>query len=162
MICLQWGEVGCAIATSMSLVTISNGLLDVSNRLTGVETLGAHLGAVHDGVASVQLERIVQEVQALLSELVSAVLDPLVGLHQDGGTEVVILRPPVTGTGSAAASTQNTLVHTVQLLAVLLGLQMLAALAHKPLGRLVVVIGGTRAVIIQLLLTALGLEPGLD
>lgn len=51
-------------------------LLDLGNGLAGVQALGADLGTVHDGLALVQLEGIIQIVQPLLSEVVTAVNDP--------------------------------------------------------------------------------------
>lgn len=46
-------------------------LLDFSDGLPGVESLGTCLGAIHDGVAAVQLERVIQRLQSLLGHLVS-------------------------------------------------------------------------------------------
>jgi hypothetical protein len=51
-------------------------LLEGGDGLAGVEALGAGLGAVHDRVAAEQLEGVVQLSQALLGQLVAAVLDP--------------------------------------------------------------------------------------
>ncbi len=51
-------------------------LLDGADGLARVEALGAGLSAVHDGVAAVQLERVVQLGQALGSALVTTVLNP--------------------------------------------------------------------------------------
>jgi len=56
-------------------------LLDLADGLGRVEALGADLGAVHDGVAAIQLERIFQIVQALAGGLVAAVGDPSIGLR---------------------------------------------------------------------------------
>merc|ERR1719231_1548081 len=50
--------------------------------------LGAGLGAVHDGVAAVKLEGVVEGLEALGAEVVAGVLDPAEGLHEDGGAEV--------------------------------------------------------------------------
>ena len=55
-------------------------LFDVRDGLAGVQVLGAGLGAVHDGVAAVQLEGVVQLRQTLFRELVPRVLDPPVSL----------------------------------------------------------------------------------
>ena len=46
------------------------------------------LGAVHDGVAAVDGERVPQAVQPLRGPLVPRVDDPTVGLHQDGRAKV--------------------------------------------------------------------------
>jgi hypothetical protein len=40
-------------------------LLDESDCLAGVETFGASLGAVHDGVATVQLEGVIQSCRVI-------------------------------------------------------------------------------------------------
>ena len=53
--------------------------------LAGFEALGADLGAVHDGVAAVEAERIFQLVEPLAGHLVAAVGEPAIGLQQDGG-----------------------------------------------------------------------------
>lgn len=51
-------------------------LLDGADGLARVEALGAGLGAVHDRVAAVQLEGIVQLRQTLGGALVATVLNP--------------------------------------------------------------------------------------
>ena len=56
-------------------------LLELSDGLAGIETLGAGLGAVHDSVAPVQLEGVVQLRQSLGGHLVSRVLHPAEGLR---------------------------------------------------------------------------------
>ena len=53
-------------------------LLDGTDGLARVKTLGAGLSAVHDGVAAVQLEGVVQLSQALGGALVTTVLNPSV------------------------------------------------------------------------------------
>src|SRR5690606_4267140 len=53
-------------------------LLDVGDGAGGVEALGAGARAVHDGVAAVQLERILEVVQAGAGVLVAGVGDPAV------------------------------------------------------------------------------------
>ena len=95
--------------------------------LGGIETLGANLGAVHDGVALVDLELVVsQELDALVADGIARIIDPTEGLQQDGGTEVLLLgSPPVRGARSGAASAQDALVQTVQILTLLLCLHHL-------------------------------------
>ena len=55
-------------------------LFDVRDGFSRVQVLGAGLGAVHDGVAAVELERVVELREPLLGELVARVLDPPVRL----------------------------------------------------------------------------------
>ena len=62
-------------------------LLDGTDGLARVEALGAGLGAVHDGVAAVQLEGVVQLSQALGGALVTTVLNPS-GSKRDRKREV--------------------------------------------------------------------------
>jgi len=100
----------------------SNLLLDLGDGLTRVEAFRAGVSAVHDGVAAIQLETVIQLLQALFGHLVPGVLYPPIGLHQHCGTQVLVGIPPIRGTGGGAAGTQDALVHAVQLLAVLFGL----------------------------------------
>src|SRR4029453_17447953 len=74
-------------------------LLDLGDGLGGIEALRASLGAVQDGVAAIQAERVFQVVQALAGRLVAAVLDPAMGLQQHGGAQIAVAVPPVARTG---------------------------------------------------------------
>ena len=87
------------------LVLVRHSLFDLGNRLSGIEMLGADLCAVHDGVAAIQFEGIIQIVQSLLGHLITRVLDPSVCLHQDGGSEILIGVPPIRRTRGGAAGT---------------------------------------------------------
>ena len=108
------------------LVHVVESMLDLVDGTTRVEILGASVRAVHDGVAAVQLVGVVQVLQTLLGHLITRIGDPAVRLLQDGGTQVLVGMPPVRGAGGGAARAQNALVQTVQLLAILVGLQVLA------------------------------------
>mmetsp|Transcript_3554 Transcript_3554/g.8556 ORF Transcript_3554/g.8556 Transcript_3554/m.8556 type:complete len:255 (+) Transcript_3554:104-868(+) len=88
--------------------------------------LGADLGAVHNGVAAVELKCVVQFLQSLRSGRVPRVLDPPVGLHENSRSQVLVGVPPVGRTGRRAAGTEDALVHAVELGTVLLGLQEFA------------------------------------
>src|SRR5712672_3175090 len=70
-------------------------LLDLGDGLRRIEALGAGLGAIHDGVAAIEPERILELVEPLARGLVAAVGEPAVGLQQDGGAEVALAGPPV-------------------------------------------------------------------
>ena len=59
--------------------------LEVGDRLGRVQILRAGLGAVHDGFAAVQPERVLEIVESLAGSLVSAVIDPAGRLQQRGG-----------------------------------------------------------------------------
>src|SRR5579863_2793992 len=52
--------------------------LDGGDRPRGIEVLRAHVGAVHDGVAAVQAERILELVEPLTRGFITAVDDPAI------------------------------------------------------------------------------------
>ena len=83
----------------------SNLFLDVGDRFAWVQVFGTRFGAVHNRVATVQFERIVQIFQTFFGEFIATVVNPTERLHQDGGTKVSVRVPPVAGTRCAAAST---------------------------------------------------------
>lgn len=70
-------------------------LLDLRNRQTRVQALGARPRAVHDGVAAVDAHGVIERSLALHLLLVTRVGEPAVGLEQDGGAEVLLRVPPV-------------------------------------------------------------------
>src|SRR6188472_3755784 len=69
--------------------------LDLGDGLGRVEALGAGLGAIHDGVAAVEPERVLEIVEAVTGRLVAAVLQPSVGLKQRGRTKEALAVPPI-------------------------------------------------------------------
>src|SRR6201991_2687363 len=96
--------------------------LDAGDRLRGVESLRAGLRAVHDGVAAVEPERILEIVEALALVFVAAVVDPSARLQQRGRTEEALGIPPVARARGRAAGAQDALVEPVELLTVLVAL----------------------------------------
>src|SRR6266536_4341975 len=96
--------------------------LDLGDGLGRIEALRAGLGAVHDGVAAVEAERVLEIVEALPGRLVAAVLEPAVGLKQRGGSEETLAVPPIARAGGRAARTQDALVEAVELLAIFVAL----------------------------------------
>merc|ERR1739838_738759 len=98
----------CTSNTSQSLEAwlslVSNAcqqLLDLGDGLAGVKTLGAGLGAVHDGVASVHREGVPQLVQPGRLLLIPGINNPAVGLHEDCSSQVLPSIPPVGRAGCA-------------------------------------------------------------
>mmetsp|Transcript_45657 Transcript_45657/g.102900 ORF Transcript_45657/g.102900 Transcript_45657/m.102900 type:complete len:207 (-) Transcript_45657:234-854(-) len=107
---------GCPMALrSMALCHLQ---LNLGDSFARVQVLGARLAAIHDRLAPVHLESVVEERQALLLLSVPAVCQPTVRLQQDGGPQVLILIPPVRGARRRAARAQDALVEAVQLCAV--------------------------------------------
>ena len=90
-------------------------LLDLGDRLRRVQVLGARLGAVHDGVATIEPERIFQLVEPLALGLVAAIGDPAIGLQQNGRAQIALAAPPLTGAGGGAAETKDAFPQTVEL-----------------------------------------------
>ena len=56
--------------------------LDSRNGLRRIEALGAAVGTVHDGMAAVEFEGIVERMESLLGGAITAVLQPALGLKQ--------------------------------------------------------------------------------
>src|SRR5262245_24764502 len=84
--------------------------------------LRAGVGAVHDGVAAIEPERVFEIVKPLTGRLVTAVNDPTLRLQQRGGPEEAVAVPPVARARGRAAGAQDALVEPVELGAVLVAL----------------------------------------
>src|SRR5512138_757814 len=84
--------------------------------------LRAGVGAVHDGVAAIEPERVLEIVEPLAGRLVAAVDDPALRLQQRRGPEETVAVPPVARTRRGAAGAQDALVQTVELGAVVVAL----------------------------------------
>src|SRR6266403_1228133 len=82
-------------------------LLDLGDGLGGVEALRAGWGAIQDGVAAVEPERVFEIVEPLAGCLVAAVHDPTVRLQQDGRPEEALAVPPIAGTAGCAAEAEE-------------------------------------------------------
>src|SRR2546430_381254 len=96
--------------------------LELGNRLGGIEALRAGLGAVHDGVAAIQPERIFEIVEPLAGRLIAAVLDPACRLQQCRGPQETLAVPPIARARGRAAGAKNAFVEAVELFAVLMAL----------------------------------------
>src|SRR6187455_3431580 len=105
---------------SGSVLPLEHHLLDLGDGLRGVEVLRAGLGAIHDGVAAVEPERIFQFVEPLAGRLVARVDDPTVGREQRRGPEVAITVPPVAGAGRGTTRAQDARRGTIDLFLVFL------------------------------------------
>src|SRR5579883_2572276 len=92
--------------------------LELGDRLGGIEALRAGLRAVHDGVAAIEPERILEIVEPLAGRLVARIGDPAGRLQQCGGAEEALAVPPIARARGRAAGAQDALVETVELLAV--------------------------------------------
>src|SRR4030095_13753058 len=89
-------------------------------------------GAVHDGVAAIEPERILKLVEPLAGRLVAAVDQPAIGLQQDRGTQELAGIPPIAWAAGRAAGAKDALIEAVELGPVVGRLQPLLA---RGLGR---------------------------
>src|SRR6185295_20326157 len=78
-----------------SMTSLHQELLDFPDCFGRVEILRARLGAIHDGVAAIQPERILKRVESLTGGLVAAIDDPAIRSQQCRRTQVPIAVPPV-------------------------------------------------------------------
>lgn len=103
---------------------------DFADSLARIELLGASLGAVHDGVAAVQL--FVQEIlSSFLGVFIPRVCYPSAGVQQGCRAHKCVSVPPIGRAGGATASAQDALVQAVEPLALLRGLAVLFAIGGR-------------------------------
>src|ERR1700722_19217096 len=76
-----------------SVAAMSHHLLDLADGLGGIEILRAGLGAIHDGMAAVQPEWILELVETSAGSLVAAVDDPAVSRQQRRRPQVAVAVP---------------------------------------------------------------------
>jgi hypothetical protein len=127
LLLLQYSTSTCSAAVATVASSLMRQLfLDLGNGLARVQVFGTDLGTVHNGMTTVQFEGIIEFGQTLAGAGVARVLDPSVGLHQDGRAQVLVGRPPVGRTGGGATGAEDAFVHAIQLGPVLTRLQVLA------------------------------------
>src|SRR5262249_1111731 len=96
--------------------------LDVGDRFGRVKVLRTGLGAVHDGMAAVQPERIFQIVEPRAGRLVARVHNKALRLQQRCRAEEALRIPPVARTPRGAARAEDAFVKAVELLPVVVTL----------------------------------------
>src|SRR6202012_5270130 len=101
-----------------SRLPLDHHLLDFADRFRRVQALGAGIGAIYDGVAAIEAERIFQIVQALAGFLVAAVDEPAVGLQARRRAAMAVAGPPIARARGRAGGAENAFVKAVQLGAV--------------------------------------------
>uniref|UniRef100_A0A1B0CKW6 Uncharacterized protein n=1 Tax=Lutzomyia longipalpis TaxID=7200 RepID=A0A1B0CKW6_LUTLO len=89
-------------------------LLHFSNRLSGIESLGACTATIHDCVAPVDTKGIPKAIETLLGFLVARINDPTVGLHEDSWSKVLVTVPPVRWARCGATGAHNALIEPIQ------------------------------------------------
>src|SRR5260370_42085271 len=106
-------------SASLPSIALGHQPLGIGNRARRVEPFRTGLGAVHDGVAAIETEWILEPVEALAGALIAAVGKPAVRLQQDRWTQIAVLVPPVARAGGRAAEGKNALPRAVELCAFL-------------------------------------------
>merc|ERR1719253_2282931 len=101
------GELAPELLPLTILVVAGCHLLQMSDGLRRVETLGTACSAIHDTMATVELHGIVQPGQTLVGHVIARIDDPTVGLLQHSGSQVVLRIPPVGRARCGAARAQN-------------------------------------------------------
>lgn len=99
--------------------------LDSLDLLCRVQTLWASTGAVHNCMAPVELELIIDGIKPLFCVLVTAVSYPSMSMEQGCWAKISFRVPPIARARGTATSTENTLIHPVKLLPILLTLRVL-------------------------------------
>src|SRR3954471_10469246 len=89
------------------MMALEHHLLDLRDGLRGIEILRTGLGAVHDRVAAIQPEGILEIVETFAERFVTRVDDPAIGREQRRGPEIALAVPPVARAGRGAACTQD-------------------------------------------------------
>jgi len=92
--------------------------LNLGNSCGGVQALGTRTRTVEDGMTPVQAHFVLEHFFSLSSICIARVGNPAVGLHQGGRSEILVLVPPIRGTAGRATGAENTLVETVEFLAI--------------------------------------------
>ena len=78
---------------------------------------------VEDSVAAIQTHFVLKLLLTVCFVGIPRVSNPAVGLHESGRAEVLVLIPPVGGTGGRTAGAEDALIEAVKLLAVFWGLK---------------------------------------
>src|ERR1700741_3445490 len=86
---------------------IGHHFLGMADRLRRIEPFRTRLRAVHDRVAAIEAERIVEAIEALAGVLIATVGQPAIRLQQDRRSEVLVLVPPVARARRRAAEAQD-------------------------------------------------------
>src|SRR5215472_17787057 len=116
------GRRAAAISAGASDSAFDQHRLDFGDGLGRIETFGASLGAIENGVAAIQSKRVFKIIEPRSGRFVAAVDDPTARLQQRGRPEIAIAVPPIAGAAAAAAGAQDALVETVELGTIFLAL----------------------------------------
>jgi len=89
------GRFSFSVVASRLDLALDHLQLELGDGLGRIETLRARLGAVHDGVAAIEPERIFKIIEPLAGGFVARILDPACRLQQRGGPQEALAVPPI-------------------------------------------------------------------
>src|SRR5512146_943979 len=90
-------------------------LLDLGDRLRGIEALGANIRAIHDRVAAIKPERILEMIESFAGRFVARIREPAIGLQKRRWTKIALRIPPIGRAGRGTAGAEDALVKPVEL-----------------------------------------------
>src|SRR5262245_7016294 len=90
-------------ASAKSDLPLDHLQLEPGDCFRGIESLRARLGAVHDGVAAIETERVLEIVKPLAGGFIARIRDPARRLQQRGRAEEAVAVPPIAWGGGRAA-----------------------------------------------------------
>jgi len=100
--------------------------LDLGNCGGGIKTFWACSGAVKDCMTTVETHLVLKFLLTVSLVGVTRISNPTVSLHESSWAKVLVLVPPIGGTGGRTAGTKDAFIEAIEFLAVLLGLEELA------------------------------------
>jgi len=85
--------------TEPSMAARDHHFLDLGDGSGGIKALRTGGCTIHDGVTTIQPERILKCVESFTGGLIATIDDPTVGLQQGRGTKKPLIVPPIAGAG---------------------------------------------------------------
>src|SRR5262245_55011095 len=117
-----WRKLNPSCETGDLQLPLDQLALGFGDCLGRIEALGTGLGAIHDGMAAVEPERILECIEPLAALLVARVVEPARRLQQRRRSEEAVRVPPITRARRRAACAQNAFVEAVELDSILMAL----------------------------------------
>src|SRR5262245_16891298 len=108
------GAILCQLRGRYLDLPLHHRLLDLGNRLRGIEAFRADLCAIHDRVAAIELERIFERIEPFALMFVAAIGDPTLRLQQGRRAHEALTVPPIGRTRRRAAGAEDAFIESVE------------------------------------------------
>src|ERR1700751_2767554 len=79
------------LTCSVTSATLGHHVFGVGDRTRGVQSFRARLRAVHDRMAAIETEWILEALKRLAGGLIAIISEPAIGLEKDGRTKILVL-----------------------------------------------------------------------